>query len=182
MQQQLIAGDSLAFNVQVPQYPANAGWALAYRLVPRTVGNAVVNINATANGTGYAVAVAAATTAAWAADTYTWASWVNKAGELYTVGGGTILVQPDPRTVAAGYDDRSVEEQQLSQVTATIQARISGGLVAEYTIGSRSLKNESMAALLALRSQLRVTVARQRRGQQIAAGLGRPDRLGVRFS
>ena len=38
-----------------------------------------------------------------------------------------------------------------------------------------------MSALMALRSQYRLIVSRERRAQQIANGLGNPQRLGVKF-
>ena len=53
--------------------------------------------------------------------------------------------------------------------------------VIEYTIGNRSLKKEPMAALLELQSRYQLIVSRERRAQQIANGLGNPQRLGVRF-
>lgn len=182
MLQKLISGDSLNFATAVPMYPATAGWVLKYRLSPRKSTNTAIDITATAAGAGYRVQVAASTTAAWAPDNYGWGSWVELGSETYTVATGMIKITPNPRTMAAGFDDRSIEEQQLEQVIATIQARITGGMVAEYSIGSRSLKNEPMTALLTLRSTLRYTVSRQRRAQQLANGLGRPDRLGVRFN
>ena len=40
IQTTLIAGDSLSFRTAVPAYPASAGWALAYRFVPRLSGDA----------------------------------------------------------------------------------------------------------------------------------------------
>ena len=148
MQQRLISGDSLNFATAVPGYPASDGWALHYRLSPRTASGAAIDISTTADGAGYRVQVAASITSGWAPDVYTWASWVDKAAEVYTVAAGLLKIAANPRTMAGGFNDRSMEEQQLEQVIATIQARITGGMVAEYSIGNRSLKNEDRKSVV----------------------------------
>jgi hypothetical protein len=181
MQQKLIAGDSLNFTTAVADFPPSAGFTLKYRLAPRTAANAVIALTAAVDGAVYRVQVAASTTAAWAPDVYTWASWVEKTGESYTVGSGLITISPDPRQAAAGFDDRSQEEKDLAALNSAISARINGGAVIEYTIGGRSLKKEPMTALLEMKSRLDLIVARQRRGQAAANGAGKSGRLSVRF-
>jgi hypothetical protein len=58
---------------------------------------------------------------------------------------------------------------------------ISGGAVAEYTIGSRRLKKMEMTDLLALESTLKASVKREQAAQLMANGLGNPHNLFVRF-
>ena len=64
---------------------------------------------------------------------------------------------------------------------AELTARVSGGLTLEYTIGSRSLKKEPTASLMALEQRCLRIIARERNAQAAANGLGNPKRLGVRF-
>ena len=82
---ELIVGDTLQFDTDVPDYPASDGYTLTYRLVPRVSGSAI-EITATADGDTFAVNVAAATTAAWTAGEYSWHSYVTLSGARYTVG------------------------------------------------------------------------------------------------
>ena len=81
---ELFAGDTLQFDTTVPDYPASGGYTLKYRLVPRAGGSAYV-ITASANGDGYSVNVAAATTAAWIAGDYAWSAYIEISGARYTV-------------------------------------------------------------------------------------------------
>jgi hypothetical protein len=182
MFQKLIQGDSLNFATTVPAYPPSAGWTLYYRLVPRSAGNAVINLQAVVDGTSYRVLQTASQTALWAPDTYTWSSWVDKAGETYTVASGQITVVANPRLAQPGYDDRTQEEIDLEAVLAAIRARMTGGAVAEYAIRDRSLKYMAITELHAERNRLAVIVARQRRAKAITAGLGKAGRTGVRFA
>jgi len=180
MRQDIIAGDTLSFLTSVPLYPPSAGWALNFRLVPSTAANANIDLAAVAEGQGYRTQASAQVTANWAADTYTWSSWVVRGTESYTVESGKVFIRANPRTMAAGYDTRSKSQQVLDAINLEIQARITGGATLEYSIGNRSLKKEPMAALMALRSQYRLIVARERRAAT-AGAQGDPGRYAVRF-
>ena len=58
---------------------------------------------------------------------------------------------------------------------------ISGGAVAEYSIGTRRLKKMEMADLLQLEGKLKAEVKREQMADLIANGLGNPHNLFVRF-
>jgi hypothetical protein len=58
---------------------------------------------------------------------------------------------------------------------------VSGGAVAEYTIGTRRLKKMDMADLVMLESRLKAMVMREQKAALIANGLGNPTSLYVRF-
>jgi hypothetical protein len=66
-------------------------------------------------------------------------------------------------------------------VQAAIRSMISGGAVAEYTIGSRRLKKMEMADLITLESKLKAEVKREQAASMAANGLGNPHNLFVRF-
>jgi hypothetical protein len=167
MQSILIAGDSLDFVVSVPDYPATDGWALTYRLAPRTAGTAL-SFAATALGRDYRVQVLAATTAAWAAVEYSWASYVTKAGNRFTVDSGTITIQPDPGVVATS-DTRSHARRTLAAIEAVIEGRATRDQE-EYTIGNRSLKRTPIRDLLTLRDRYKAEVNAEDASRRLLAG------------
>ena len=109
------AGDTLAFTKSLPDYPASAGWVLSYTLIN---GTGKITFNATASGSDHAVNVLAATTAGWAAGTYTWQSVVTKAAERYTIGQGSMVVAPD-LAAAATFDGRSSARKALAPMSAS---------------------------------------------------------------
>lgn len=109
-----------------------------------------------------------------------WQASVAAAGVKTTVGEGVVDVEPNFAN-AATFDGRTQAERDLAAVNAEISARASGGATVEYTIGSRSLKKEPLAALIALQRHLQLAIQREGRASAIAAGLGNPGRVLVRF-
>lgn len=79
------------------------------------------------------------------------------------------------------FDGRSQAQKDLDAVQAAIRAIISGGAVAEYRIGTRSIKKYELSELLALESRLKAEVVREKKAEMIANGLGNPSSLFVRF-
>lgn len=179
MQQLLIAGDTLDFDVSIPDYPAIAGYTLKYRLVPRAAGTPIT-ITAAANGADYSVTVAPSTTSGWAAGEYSWSSWVEKTGARYTQEQGQITIQADPSAIAAGTDTRSEAAIALEAIRAVIANRATLDQQ-EYTIGGRSLKRTPMADLIMLLRHFEAEVAREEADARAARGLPRNNKLLVRF-
>ena len=179
MQDRIPLGDTLNFPTTVPDYLASDGWTLRYRLIPRTVGGAAIDLLAITdpdNADGYAVQESAATTAAWAAGEYSWASWVSKGAEVYSLGSGTCTLLPDPRTAVGGHDGRTSAAIALDNVTATLQGRATSAVL-EYEIAGRRLKYIPVADLIALESKLQTAVAAEQRVVDMAKGY--PDRRKV---
>ena len=79
------------------------------------------------------------------------------------------------------FDGRSQAQKDLEAVQAAIRTIISGGAVAEYRIGTRSLKKYELSELLTLESRLKAEVVREKKAEMIANGLGNPSSLFVRF-
>jgi len=175
---QLIAGTTLDFLTTLSaDYPASA-WTLTWSLR----GPQSIDIVAIASGNDYRTQQSAAQTALWPAGVYSFVGRVqNVAGVVAEVLRGRTKVLPNIPQQAAGYDGRTTAEIQLEAVQAEITARVTGGATVEYTIGSRSLKKEPLAALLALRTQLMLQIAQSRRAEAIASGLGDPTKKFVRF-
>lgn len=116
---------------------------------------------------------------------YYWQATAQKVGETYTkytLGNGTITVLQNLATAPAGYDGRTKAEKDLAAVQQAIDARINGGVILEYTIGSRRLRNEPISELLVLESRLKLIVSKERQAQSIANGLGDPRNTFVRFT
>jgi hypothetical protein len=104
-------------------------------------------------------------------------------GAVTTIGAGQIEVLPglDYTGQPSAFDGRSQSQKDLDAVQAAIRAIVSGGAVAEYTIGSRRLKKMEMTDLLTLESSLKAAVKREQAAQLAANGLGNPHNLFVRF-
>ena len=82
---------------------------------------------------------------------------------------------------AAAFDGRSQARKDLEAVQSAIRSIVSGGAVAEYTIGTRRLKKMPLPDLIALENKLKADVSREERAEKIANGLGDPRKLHVRF-
>lgn len=170
------AGDTLQWRIALADYLASAGWTLKYRLI-----NAAnkYDITAAASGADYLVTVAAATSAAYAAGTYSWQAYVEKGTERFTVGSGSLVVKPNLAAQASGYDTRSHARKTLAAIEAWIEGRDPG--VAEYEIAGRRMKYIPKAELLAMRSRYQREVREEEAAERISNGLAAGNRLLVRF-
>lgn len=184
MQAQLAAGTTLKFTVTLPDFLASAGWVLSYRLAPRASG-APINITGTASGTDHLISVAKAATAAWVAGDYAVAAWVDNGTDRYSIDSesGQITITPNPATLVAGTDQRSLAEIGLANVQALLQGKASSGTM-DYTINGRQLRSYPLPDLLRLEAKLKGDVDRERvaAGKAPVHGGGRIQRILVRAS
>ena len=171
MQQELIAGDTLNFLTSVPGYLASDGWTLHFRLVPRTGANPAIVIDTIAEGQDHRSQVVAATTQNWAADSYSWSSWVTKGAEVYTIDAGQITVKPNPRSVAAGYDGRSLAQKTLDDLRIAFATFSStGGTTRSYKIADRERVFNTAADILTQITYWENEVSREANAAAFAAG------------
>jgi hypothetical protein len=147
------------------------------------------NVVATSSADGWQTTLTAAQTTAMTAiantsdrANYYWQATATYSGQSVTLGTGTLTITPNLSTLAVGYDGRTQAETDLTNVEAAIRARISGGGISEYYIGTRRLKYEGINELRSLRSELKLIVSKERTAQSIANGLGDPRTSFVRFS
>lgn len=172
----ITAGDTLSWTESLDDYLASAGWVLSYALIlaggPKT-------ITATASGGDHAVSVSAATTAAWAAGTYAWQSYVTKGSERHTVATGTMQVRPN-FAAATAYDSRSTAQQTLDAIEATILGKASSDQQT-MIVGGIHLVKYPVGDLLALRDRYAAIVQQERRAARIAEGMGSGGQVLVRF-
>jgi len=170
----ILAGDTARWLKSLADYPASAGWVLAYTLVSAAQR---YTFTAAAQGDDFLVTVAAAITAGYAPGGYEYRGSVSKAGEVFTVASGRLSISP---TFGAAVDARSPARRTLEAIEATLEGRASSS-VAEYQIAGRQMKYIPVSELLQLRDRYRHDVAGEDRAAQIAKGLGHPGRIFVRF-
>lgn len=174
----LVAGDTAAWTRDLPDYSAADGWTLKYRLINAA---GTIDITATATATLHTVSVPPATTAAWAAGTYTWTAYVEATGARTTLATGTLVIKPDLAAAAAGVETRSPARQALAAMDAALIAHAANAWTQEYSIAGRTMKFTSAADFHIMRQRLQAEVAREDAAERLAAGLPSKGRVNVRF-
>jgi hypothetical protein len=176
---QVTAGDTLRWRREdLSDYPANDAWVLTYEL--RAAGGAYT-ITASADGAAHAVTVAAATSAAYAAGTYTIGGYVAKAGQRFEVYRGTLVILPN--LAASGVADRrSHVRKVLDAIEAVLEGRATRDQEQVTFSDGRSLRYMPVADLLMLREKYRAELAREDAAAAIAAGRSPKNRIFVRFT
>jgi len=176
----LIAGDTLNWRRDdlAADYPATAGWVLAYRFI-NAAGK--FDITAAASGACFAVSVPAATSAAYAPGDYTWVATVTKAAERYTVGSGAARVLPN-LAAAPTADTRSPAKKALDACNAALEAYGAKAYMAEVEVSGRRQRFHTPADFMAFRSRLAAEVAREDAAARLAKGLAPRNKLLVRFT
>ena len=179
VQDKIVIGDTLNFPTTVPDYLASDGWTLTYRLIQRTTGTPI-EITAVANGDDYAVQASAATTATWSAGEYSWASWVTKANEVYSLGSGTCTLLPNPRTAAAGTDLRTAAQIALDDAKAAFKAWTP--TQRRYRIGEREMEFNKPADIIVVIEFWQREVAAEQRAADGVKGYPDKRKVYVRMS
>lgn len=172
------AGDTITWTKALSDYPASAGWVLAYTLINSA---AKITITATASGDDHLASVAAATSAAWAAATYTWHAAVTKAAERYTVGTGQMVVAPN-LAAASTFDTRTSARIALDAVNTALQTYGAKAYMQAFEIAGRRQQFHTPGEFLAFRSKLQAEVAREDNATRLAAGLAPKNQISVRFN
>lgn len=180
MLERLVLGDTLNYTTAVADYPASAGWALTYRLVPRSGAGTAIEFTSTADGDLHRLQVSATTTAAWTAGTYSWHSWVSLGVEKYTVATGAISLLADPRSSSGPLDLRTEAEIALADAKAALAAWTP--TTRSYTIAGRSMTFSTTAEIVPLIQYWEREVAKEKRAVALAKGGPDPRRVYVRMS
>lgn len=179
------AGDTFTRLRSWPAYPAGAGWVGKLRLIPRSTagGAAVIDLTATADGDAYRFTAAASATANWVAGAYALAEWVELAGAVHSTGTDELLLAPNPRSLAAGTDGRSLAVRTLADlIAARAQFATTQGRVASYKIGDRERTFRNPAELNQEIAYWENQVAAEQQANRLAQGLAPRNRILVRFT
>jgi hypothetical protein len=146
-----VAGDSLQFKIQVPDYSPAAGWTLHYALLHL---NERVDIEATASDDDWHVfEIPPATTVNFVPEEYSVRGYVtNAGGDRHTVWrDGTVIVLPDPITGDA-VDERSTAKKILDQIDGIIENRTQLNRdKGEFTVDGQKVKYRDFDELLRTR-------------------------------
>lgn len=164
---ELRAGLTWQWRRVFADYPASE-WTLTYWFKQQAPSGSKFSVVASADSDAYAVDVAASTTAAYAADDYSWAAVVTAGDEAFEVARGTLKVLPRYNADAA-LDDRTHAKKVLEAIEAVIEGRATKDQE-EYSIGSRSLKRTPLKELRDLREYYRAEVARQQADENLGDG------------
>jgi hypothetical protein len=160
----------------------SASWTLISYLRTNTASEgATVTGTARADG-GWDMAITATTSSAFDAGTWYWETRATSGSTVLTVGSGTTQVLPGLNYTGTpgAFNGQSQAEQDLVAVQAAIRAIVSKG-AKQYSIGSRSFTTTDLGELMKREAQLKAIVARERVAEKVAAGLGDPRSLFVRF-
>lgn len=173
------AGDTIQWARQdLSDYLPADGWALSYVLINSA---AKITIAATTSGTGYAVTVSAATSAAYTAGVYSWQAYVTNSGtsQRVKVDSGHIEILPNFAALST-YDARTHAKKVLDAIEAVIEGRASVDQES-YAIMGRQLRRTPMADLLKLRDRYRTLYLAEVNAENAKNGKGRKNRIKVRF-
>jgi hypothetical protein len=166
----LVAGDTCVFDVG-PLRDARGTFASTdYTLtVVVTSPHGKTEATGTAEGAGWRVTLAAATTLALKTPTelevesLRWAAHCGSGSERYTLASGTALLWPDPASLD-GYASAN------ARILALLRAKIEGRLTADverYTIAGRAFDKIPMMELVKLEGVYAAKVEAERSGGQI---------------
>lgn len=160
----------------------SASWTLTTFLRFNASAEAVTVTGVARSDGGWDNTITATASGGMEAGTWYWQTTATSGSTVLTIGAGSLTVQPSLAYTgtAAAFDGRSQAEQDLEAVQATIR-----GIIASkskyYQIGSRQYTALDLPALMQRESQLKAIVSRERAAEKVAAGLGNPGNLFVRF-
>lgn len=177
------AGDTFNALVSLAAYPSSAGWAAKLRLVPRTTGAQAIDLTASpAAGDGFAFLALAAATSQWAPGAYTSVLWVERGGDKFTVLQAQLQLAPDPRTIPAGTDTRSLPRKTLDDLLAARAAWArTQGRVRRYKIADTEREFNTAAELDAEIRFWQGQLASELAAERLAAGLRPRNKILTRF-
>ena len=160
----------------------SASWTLISYLRTNTASEGATVTGTARDDGGWDMAITATTSSAFDAGTWYWETRATSGATVLTVGSGTTLVQPGLNYTGtpAAFSGQSQAEQDLVAVQAAIRSIVSKG-AKSYTIGSRKFDAADLGQLMEREAQLKAIVARERAAEKVAAGLGDPRSLFVRF-
>ena len=159
-------------------------WSVIYYLRTNS-GPLGATVNSSAFNDGFEFSIASNVSATFVQGDWYYQAVANKSGaEKQTIATGAFKVLPSLEFsgVANNFDGRSQVEKDLVTIQAAIRNIISGGVVQEYKIGTRSAKKYELSELIMLESRYKAELIREKQAELIANGLGNPRATFVRFN
>jgi hypothetical protein len=160
----------------------SATWTLTSYLRTNTAAEGATVVGTARADGGWDMAISATTSGGFDAGEWQWQSRISSGATVITIGAGstTVLASLSYAEPPAAFDGRSQAQRDLDAVQAAIRAIINKGSRA-YTIGTRSYTAQDLGVLMEREAQLKAIVAREKAAERVAAGLGDPRNLFVRF-
>jgi hypothetical protein len=155
---EITAGDTATWRRVLDDYPASAGWVLAYTLVSSTK---AFTVTAVADGDAFIATAAASVTASWDADTYRVAEYVSKDAERYTLGTTTLRVLPNLAVATSGLDTRTHAQKVLDSLNAWLESK--APVAGAMEINGRKISWYPLPDLIKLRDRYRAEAATEQR-------------------
>ena len=159
-------------------------WSVIYYLRTNT-GPIGATVNSSAFNDGFQFSIASNVSATFVKGDWYYQAVANKSGaEKQTIATGAFKVLPSLEFsgVANNFDGRSQVEKDLETIQTAIRNIVSGGVVQEYKIGTRSAKKYELSELIMLESRYKAELVREKQAELIANGLGNPRATFVRFN
>ncbi len=159
-------------------------WTVIYYLRTNTNSEGAT-ITGTAFNDGFQFSIAANVSVNFDAGNWFYQAIANKSGaEKQTIATGAFEVLPtlEYTSTPSAFDGRSQVEKDLETIQTAIRNIISGGVVQEYKIGTRSAKKYELSELIMLESRYKAELIREKQAELIANGLGNPRATFVRFN
>lgn len=182
------AGDTVAWTLAATTDAlgnsiSSTSWTLTTYFRTAAAGEGVTAVGVADSSGGWTFTIAAGTTAGMDAGTWYWQAVATDGSSTITIGSGSLTVSPSLAYsgTAAAFDGRSQAQQDLDAVQTTIRGIIAGKSK-YYQIGSRQYTSLDLPALMQRESQLKAIVAKEKAAESVAAGLGDPRRVFVRFT
>ena len=159
-------------------------WTVIYYLRTNTNSEGAT-ITGTAFNDGFQFSIAANVSVNFDSGNWFYQAIANKSGaEKQTIATGAFEVLPtlEYTSTPSAFDGRSQVEKDLETIQTAIRNIISGGVVQEYKIGTRSAKKYELSELIMLESRYKAELIREKQAELIANGLGNPRATFVRFN
>lgn len=171
-----IAGDTVTWQEESSDYPANDGWALTVYFN----GSSSFTATGVQSGALWDVTIAAAASAVVLPGIYRYQAVVVKGSERHTIREGQIEAKRSLVTTAAGYDGRSHARKTLALIEEAIES-YAVRPVESITIAGRTLTRPPLATLVKLRSQYLAIVRDEDASERVARGLDSGKKILARF-
>ena len=174
----ITAGDLITWKKSLGDYPAGESWTLSYAL---TNSAAQITFTGTADDDDHLISVSAATSAAWAAGTYSIQGYVTKALERYLVYKGDIRILPNLATASSGLDDRSHVKKTLDLLEATMEALAAGTMTSTSVLGTTYTRKNMYSELIPTIEKYKVWYRQEQDAERVNQGKKPRGRILTRF-
>lgn len=168
------AGETVEWTKALPDYPSGT-WTLKYAL--QAPGRTLIAVTAANEpDLSYSIAILAATSASYAAGSYTWTAYVEAGPARHVVARGSISILASPLAMLGS----THATRMLALIEAALEGRIPNGLEST-NIDGQQIDRIPVIRLHELREQYRNEVLMEQKAAIAAAGGKVRNTIGIRF-